>query len=75
VVRINIRESIRIPVDSSARILADGLLGDSYLSIEPGGDVATLEPGQAITHTQDAVNLLDLFARFAIGPEEGANAE
>lgn len=71
VVRINIRETIRIPTDSSARILADGLLGDSYLSIEPGAEDAMLEPGQTIVRTQDPVNLADLLGRFAFGgPDE-----
>jgi phospholipid/cholesterol/gamma-HCH transport system substrate-binding protein len=76
VVRINIRETIQIPADSSARILADGLLGDSYLSIEPGAEEAMLEPGQTILRTQDPVNLADLIGRFAFGsPDESGDAE
>ncbi|MEX0808727.1 MAG: outer membrane lipid asymmetry maintenance protein MlaD [Dongiaceae bacterium] len=64
VVRINIRESVHVPADSSARIQADGLLGDSYLSIEPGGSDKMLEPGARITRTQDPLNLADLIGRF-----------
>ena len=32
-----IENSIKIPDDSSAKITSDGLLGNSYVSIEPGG--------------------------------------
>ncbi len=73
--RLNIRESILVPADSSARILSDGLLGDNYISIEPGGSDAMLEPGAAITRTQDPVNIADLLGRFAFGSaEEGDGA-
>jgi phospholipid/cholesterol/gamma-HCH transport system substrate-binding protein len=81
VVRINIRESVRIPTDSSARIQADGLLGDFYLSIEPGANDEMLEPGARITRTQDPLNLADLIGRFVFSEpdsapqEEGGTAE
>ena len=71
VVRLNIRESVRIPKDSSARIQADGLLGDNYLSSEPGADDEMLEPGDEIVRTQDPVNLADLIGRFMFSEQDG----
>ncbi|MHA1600930.1 MAG: outer membrane lipid asymmetry maintenance protein MlaD, partial [Alphaproteobacteria bacterium] len=38
VVTISIVESIKLPRDTSARILADGLLGSNYVALEPGGE-------------------------------------
>jgi len=72
VVRFNISQSVRIPSDSSVRVLADGLLGDAYLSIEPGSSDTMLDPGAAITRTQDSINIVDLLGRFAFsGAEDG----
>ena len=59
-VRLNIASETRIPTDSSIRVLADGLLGDNFLSIEPGGDEANLKEGDAFRFAQGSVNLLDL---------------
>jgi phospholipid/cholesterol/gamma-HCH transport system substrate-binding protein len=76
IVRINIRESVLIPVDSSARIQADGLLGDNYLSIEPGAEDEMLQAGDEIVRTQDPINLADLIGRFVFSePESGAGSD
>ena len=70
IMRFNIRQSVQSPEGSSVKVLADGLLGDSYLSIEPGGGVEMLQPGTTIYNTQDPVNIVDLLARFAFGGVE-----
>jgi phospholipid/cholesterol/gamma-HCH transport system substrate-binding protein len=72
IVRFNVRQSIQIPSDTSVRVLADGLLGDSYLSIEPGGADGMLAPGDTITRTQDSINIVDLLGRFAFSSGEGS---
>jgi phospholipid/cholesterol/gamma-HCH transport system substrate-binding protein len=75
IMRFNIRQSVKIPATSSVKVLADGLLGDSYLSIEPGGG-DPLEPGATIYNTQDPVNIVDLLARFAFGGvEDGGSTD
>jgi len=58
---------VQLPSDSSARISSDGLLGGSYVSIEPGGSEYFLEPGEAIEHTQGSVSLLDLIGKAVAG--------
>jgi phospholipid/cholesterol/gamma-HCH transport system substrate-binding protein len=70
IMRFNIRQTVKIPEGSSVKVLADGLLGDSYLSIEPGYGETALEPGATIYNTQDPVNIVDLLARFAFGSVE-----
>ncbi len=64
VVTMRISDAIKLPRDSSARILSEGLLGGNYIALEPGGDEATLQPGQAIPNTQSAMNLVDLIGKF-----------
>ena len=64
VVELDLQSDIRLPADTSARVLSDGLLGNAYVLLEPGGAEETLEPGGEIEYTQDAVNLVDLLGRF-----------
>lgn len=63
-VRLSIENDVRLPVDSTARILTDGLLGNPYLAIEPGADDKMIAPGGEIARTQDPLNLVDLIGRF-----------
>src|SRR5689334_13773235 len=37
VVTIALQSNVKLPDDSSARITSEGLLGNQYISIEPGG--------------------------------------
>ncbi|ANK82329.1 MAG: outer membrane lipid asymmetry maintenance protein MlaD [Rhizobiales bacterium NRL2] len=60
VVRINVRKGVDIPDDSAIRILTEGLMGDSYLSVEPGGGIDNMEAGDNFRFAQGAVNLIDL---------------
>jgi phospholipid/cholesterol/gamma-HCH transport system substrate-binding protein len=67
VVEIRIRKDIRIHDDALASIRTEGLIGDKYLSIDPGGSGEVLPPGGTITETQPAVEISDLIGRYAFG--------
>jgi phospholipid/cholesterol/gamma-HCH transport system substrate-binding protein len=67
VVSLSIANSVKLPTDSSARILSDGLLGGNYLELQPGADDTMIEPGGQITTTQDPINIVDLLGRFVFG--------
>jgi phospholipid/cholesterol/gamma-HCH transport system substrate-binding protein len=60
VVTLQIDPSIKLPVDSSAAITSEGILGGSFISVTPGGDSAMLRPGDEITDTQGATDLMGL---------------
>ncbi len=38
VVTLDISDYIKLPRDTSARIIADGLLGSNFVALEPGGE-------------------------------------
>jgi phospholipid/cholesterol/gamma-HCH transport system substrate-binding protein len=57
----------QFPKDTSAKILTSGLLGEQYIGLEPGGDVAMLKTGDRITMTQSAVVLENLIGQFLYG--------
>jgi len=52
------------PKDTSAAILTSGLLGETYVGLEAGGDDKVLAAGDRITITQSAVVLEKLIGQF-----------
>jgi phospholipid/cholesterol/gamma-HCH transport system substrate-binding protein len=67
VVEIRIQGGIKVYDDAIAAIKTEGLIGDQYLSIDPGGSGAPLTPGGTITETQSAVDIADLIGKYAFG--------
>ena len=67
-VQLSIDDDFRnIPLDSSAKILTSGLLGDNYVGIMPGQDLEFLAEGGLIEMTSQALLLEDLISKFAVG--------
>jgi phospholipid/cholesterol/gamma-HCH transport system substrate-binding protein len=64
------------PKDSSASIMTSGLLGEQYVSLQPGGDSVKLKNGDRIIITQSAVVLENLIGQFLYGKaQDGAKNE
>lgn len=53
-----------IPDDSTASILTQGLLGEQYIGIDPGGSETYLKNGSVIQYTQSALVLEKLIGQF-----------
>jgi len=67
VVEIRIQKDIKVYGDAIASIKTEGLIGDMFLSIDPGGSGKLLGPGGTITETQAAVDMVDLIGKYAFG--------
>jgi phospholipid/cholesterol/gamma-HCH transport system substrate-binding protein len=67
VVEIRIQKDIKVYNDAIASIKTEGLIGDMFLSIDPGGAGKLLGPGGTITETQPAVDIVDLIGKYAFG--------
>lgn len=61
---LELEERYKFPKDSSAKILTAGLLGEQFISLEPGGDEKNLQNGDQITMTQSAMILESLISQF-----------
>jgi phospholipid/cholesterol/gamma-HCH transport system substrate-binding protein len=70
VVTLQMQKSYQFPLDSSAKILTSGLLGEQYIGLEPGGDDAALAAGATIKLTQSAIVLESLISQFLYGQAE-----
>lgn len=69
VLTMSIDNKIKLPTDTSAKIVSDGLLGGKYVALEPGADETMLANGDQITHTQSAINIEDLVSRYIFSSE------
>ncbi len=67
VVEIRIQKDIKVYDDAIASIKTEGLIGDMFLSIDPGGAGKLLGPGGTITETQPALDIVDLIGKYAFG--------
>lgn len=64
-VTLSIRDDVELSDETIAKIDSEGLLGGSYISLEPAEGFAPLASGDEIANTQGAVSLVDLLAQFA----------
>ncbi len=64
VVHLNIDVNVKLPMDTSAAITSDGLLGDKYMALSPGGDDKMIPPGGEIETTQGSIDLFSLVGQM-----------
>jgi phospholipid/cholesterol/gamma-HCH transport system substrate-binding protein len=57
---LDLDRGLDLPVDTSASIRTQGLLGDNFVSLEPGAEDAVLVWGEEIDFTDSALNLEEL---------------
>lgn len=67
VVHLKVKKDIKIYDDAIASIKTEGLIGDKYLSIDPGGGGDLLKPNGVITDTQAAMDIEALIGKYAFG--------
>jgi phospholipid/cholesterol/gamma-HCH transport system substrate-binding protein len=66
-VHMNVRDDIKLPVDSSVLVTQAGFLGGQYLSITPGGDEKMMAAGAFFENAQGSIDVMNLVGRFATG--------
>jgi len=67
VVTLNMNSDIDyLPEDTQASIYTSGLLGEQYISLEPGAEDEVLKNGSNITLTQSAVVLEEVIGKLMV---------
>jgi phospholipid/cholesterol/gamma-HCH transport system substrate-binding protein len=72
VIEMRIDRSVKLPVDTTAKITSDSLLSGNYVSLEPGGEEKLIPDGGEIVATQDPINISDLIGRYIFGSASAA---
>jgi phospholipid/cholesterol/gamma-HCH transport system substrate-binding protein len=60
VLKLSVDRGLKLPIDSSAAITSEGLLGGNYIALTPGAEPAMLKDGGEIAETSGAPDLLGL---------------
>jgi phospholipid/cholesterol/gamma-HCH transport system substrate-binding protein len=66
-VRLKIKEGLKLSDDVIASIKSAGLLGDKYVQLSPGGGERILKPGDMIIETEPALDIEALISKYAFG--------
>lgn len=66
-VRMTIRNDVKLPEDSSVKVASEGLLGGQYLSVSPGGSDVMMKAGSEFETTQGSIDLLSLLMQAFMG--------
>ena len=69
-VTISLPNWLELDDDTIASVRTDGLIGDKYLSLLPGGSGIILGPDDILYETESAVDLEGLIKNFAFGSVE-----
>jgi len=67
VVEFKLNEGIEVFDDAIASIKTEGLIGDKFVAIDPGGGGDLLEDGDIITDTNSPTDIMDLISKYAFG--------
>jgi phospholipid/cholesterol/gamma-HCH transport system substrate-binding protein len=66
-ISIIIEKDIKIQEDAIASIRTQGLIGEKYIEISPGGSEKTLTDGGTIRQTESAIDLEKIIGKYVFG--------
>ncbi len=66
-VELSIFPEVKLQTDVIASIKTQGIIGDKFINISPGGDDIYLGDGDQITETESAIDLEDLISKYVFG--------
>lgn len=67
IVDLELRDDVKLPVDSIVSVKTAGLIGDKYLAVQPGADTELIAAGGTLTETESTVDIESLVSRIAFG--------
>jgi phospholipid/cholesterol/gamma-HCH transport system substrate-binding protein len=66
-IEFKINNGIEIYDDAIASIKTEGLIGDKFVAMDPGGGGDLLADGDTITDTNSPTDIMDLISKYAFG--------
>lgn len=70
IVSMNVSHNLKLPDDSSAEVVSDGLMGGKYIALVPGGSDEILTHGGQVKFTQASVNLESLIGQLIFSSKD-----
>ena len=72
---LNLDPSLKLPTDTTASIVTSGVLGDRYVSLQPGAEDAVLQSGDKIEFVESAVILERMIGKLIHNTDVGSGDE
>jgi phospholipid/cholesterol/gamma-HCH transport system substrate-binding protein len=69
-VELAVDRDVGLPADSTASIRTEGLLGESYVLVTPGGAEDDIPADGRIAQTEPALDLIDLLVKYALSSDD-----
>ena len=67
ILSLKVDKAIELPTDSMASVKSQGIIGDKYIQLSPGGDEELFKPGEIIVDTESSLDIESLISKFAFG--------
>lgn len=67
ILSLKVDKTIELPTDSMASVKSQGIIGDKYIQLSPGGDEELFKPGEIIRDTESSLDIESLISKFAFG--------
>ena len=67
---LNLTKNVALSEDTVAEITSDGLFGNSYLALNPGGSDVILQAGDSLTYTQAPATFSELITKFMLSSND-----
>jgi phospholipid/cholesterol/gamma-HCH transport system substrate-binding protein len=67
VLSLKVDNAIELPTDSMASVKSQGIIGDKYIQLSPGGSEELFKPGDIIVDTESSLDIESLISKFAFG--------
>lgn len=74
-VTMSLMPNVKLPKDSTAVIVGDGLMGDKFIKIEPGKSKEMLQNGDSLSNTKDFKTLEDMVGEIIFMVTDNGNNE
>lgn len=65
--KLKVKDGIRIYDDAFASIKMESLIGQNYVSIDPGGSGDIMQTGETITETETMIDFGELISKYVFG--------
>lgn len=75
VVGMKVNADVKLPSDSLAEVIGNGLLGEKYVAIIPGSQEDFIENGGVISFTQSSISFESLIGKFIFNSSETDSKE
>lgn len=67
IVELQLNKDVHLTDDVIASVKTSGLIGDKYISLQPGGTGESLKNGDEITDTESSVDIEALISKYVFG--------